>query len=101
MKLCCGLPYIKLGITTALDREHLDSECGAHLRMNSYSLSAKFLNIGGYFNKSGTLPRAFRKVAILLMLTLNFVIKIFLIVVTFNSTKNKVKGRVLPFDYFA
>jgi hypothetical protein len=49
----------------------------------------QILNIGGYFNKSGTFPRAFRKVAILLMLTLNFVIKIFFDCdVTYNGTKN-------------
>jgi hypothetical protein len=89
MKLCCGFPSILNRYRQLLlDREHLDSECGAHLtRMNSYSVR-QILNIGGYFNKSGTFPRAFRKVAILLMLTLNFVIGIFLIVVTFNSTKN-------------
>jgi hypothetical protein len=51
------------------------------------------------FNKLGTSPRAFRKVAILLMFTLNFVMNTLLILkLVLLGTKYKVKLR--DFAYF-
>jgi hypothetical protein len=88
------------GKTTASNLGHLDSECGVHLDEDeSYSLCTKFLNIGSYFNKSGHFHHEHFVVAILLMFTLNFVIKIHL---NFDSIiyLNKIQSKTRSFCLF-